>query len=459
MCVWVRSSANKPTVARLGGPTGRGALSFNRSLSQQLDSGSRTLNIGNNGGLTFVSLVMFETGIENLANMCLLDFKGINNERVMVSRTSTDATKLSFFLRDPAGFVCHMWSFGDIIEDTWLTLVGAYTTHDRRMTLKIGNETLRSSICNHSLPNLDFTQTLIGASTHAANPNLHGSIAGLYVVDAVLHDSQITEISDRMYRGDNTLQACATCPFNTFKTDVGNVQSSCSACPIHSSSVPAAVVVTNCTCNAGVTGDDGGPCTSCVAGTYKENTGSIPSTCVLCPITSYSTILGATNLSTCQSCPPNSDAPEGSNKRNNCTCNAGFTGADGDTCVLCAPGTFKFTSGSAACKMVACPAGQFASTLSSNVARMCGSAQNAPCPAELSTLMTGSSANFGNDGLFANVARSQVQSGPHTFMIDFQQTRSIQIVKFFNHMDAHVFRNNNAQIRVGQSIAWADNAI
>jgi hypothetical protein len=32
--------------------------------------------------------------------------------------------------------------------------------------------------------------------------------------------------------------------------------------------------LTNCTCNAGSTGPDGGPCTACVAGKYKTSTGS-----------------------------------------------------------------------------------------------------------------------------------------------------------------------------------------
>jgi len=459
MCVWVRSSANKPTVNHIGGPSQHCALSFNRSLSQQLDCGLRTLNIANNGGFTFVALVMFATGDDSVASMYLLDFKGTNNGRVIFSRTSTNSTKLSFFLRDSSGLICNLWSFDDIIENEWLTLVGMYTTHDQRMAFKIGNKTMRSFISNHSLSNFDVTQTSIGASTYALNPNFHGNIAGLYVVDAVLHDLQITEISDRMYRSDNILEACASCPFNTFKTGVGKMLSSCTACPPDSASAPAAVVVTNCTCNAGVIGDDGGPCTSCVAGTYKENTGSIPSTCDLYLITSYSTILGATNLSTCQSCPLNSDAPEGRNVRSNCTCNARFTGADGDTCIQCAAGTFKFTSGLAACIMVACPAGQFASAQASNVARMCGSAQNAPCPAVLSTLLAGSSADFGNDGLFTHVAQSSVQTGPHTFMIDFQQTRSIQIVKFFNRVDAQVLHSNGAQIRVGSSTAWASSTI
>jgi len=457
MCVWVRSSDNKPSVDPTGGPGRRGALSFDRSLSQYLDGGSRTLNIASNGGLTFVSLVMFATWDGSVANMCLLDFKGTNNERLVVSRTSADATKLSFYLRDAAGLICNMWSFGDIIENTWLTLVG--TSQDRTIIFKIGNGMLRSYACNNSLSDFRVTHTLLGASTYALNPDFHGLIAGLYIVDAALGDIEIAEISDRMARGDIVLQACASCPFNTFKVGVGNMLSSCAACPLNSASAPAAVVVTNCTCNAGVIGDDGGPCTLCVAGTYKEKTGSLPSTCDLCPITTYSTLLGATNISTCQICPPDSDGPRGSNVRSNCSCNAGFTGANGETYLQCAQGTFKFTSGSAACTTVACPSGQFASAQASNVARMCTSTQNIQCPATLSTVLAGGSAAYGNDGLFGSLAHSAVQAGPHTFMINFQQNRSIQFVKSFNRADVSGTRSDGAEIRVGSSTTWQHNTV
>jgi hypothetical protein len=63
--------------------------------------------------------------------------------------------------------------------------------------------------------------------------------------------------------------------------------------------------LTNCTCNAGWTGPDGGTCTACVSGKYKVLTGS--ALCTDCGAETYST----TASSTCSTCPSNSNWPAG----------------------------------------------------------------------------------------------------------------------------------------------------
>jgi hypothetical protein len=45
-----------PLYNSLGGPQGRGHVTFDRTKNQYLDAGSRTLNIATNGGLTMVAL-------------------------------------------------------------------------------------------------------------------------------------------------------------------------------------------------------------------------------------------------------------------------------------------------------------------------------------------------------------------------------------------------------------------
>ena len=58
----------------------------------------------------------------------------------------------------------------------------------------------------------------------------------------------------------------------------------------------------------------------------------------------------------CTACPPNSLSPAGSVAATDCTCNAGYTGANGAGCSPCVAGTFKAAAGSEAC--VGCPAGK-----------------------------------------------------------------------------------------------------
>jgi hypothetical protein len=52
-----------PVYNALGGPQGKGHVTFNRTKSQYLDAGARTLNIATNGGLTIVAVVRFTGAI------------------------------------------------------------------------------------------------------------------------------------------------------------------------------------------------------------------------------------------------------------------------------------------------------------------------------------------------------------------------------------------------------------
>ena len=50
--------------------------------------------------------------------------------------------------------------------------------------------------------------------------------------------------------------------------------SECTSCLDYSDSPTGSSVATNCTCNAGYTGSNGGTCTACTAGKYKPAAGA-----------------------------------------------------------------------------------------------------------------------------------------------------------------------------------------
>jgi hypothetical protein len=111
--------------------------------------------------------------------------------------------------------------------------------------------------------------------------------------------------------------------------DTGGVEK-----PVVPSSAPPGSV-TSCTCNAGFSGPDGGPCTACVTGKYKTLTGT--ATCTDCGAGTYSAAVGASTSSTCSACPSNSNSTAGSAALTSCTCNTGSTGPNGGPCatVIC----------------------------------------------------------------------------------------------------------------------------
>lgn len=153
--------------------------------------------------------------------------------------------------------------------------------------------------------------------------------------------------------------SCATCVAGKFKSVNGSA--ACTNCAAYSNSPATSIASTACTCNTGYTGSDGGPCLGCAAGYYKPTTGSVA----------------------CSQCPVNSNSPVNSTLLTACLCNAGFTGPDGGPCSICGAGKYKVGSGSGACQD--CSAG-FYSTLTAKTDATCTT-----CPTSTSAV-AGSSA-------------------------------------------------------------------
>ena len=117
---------------------------------------------------------------------------------------------------------------------------------------------------------------------------------------------------------------CLICENDMYKPEIGNA--SCLRCPAYSHSNQGSTALSACRCWDGYTGENGGMCTPCGAGTYKPS-----------------------GTAVCLPCPAFSNSPNASGTLSDCTCNAGFTGNNGGTCTVCGINTYKQGSGSAAC--------------------------------------------------------------------------------------------------------------
>jgi len=131
--------------------------------------------------------------------------------------------------------------------------------------------------------------------------------------------------------------SCELCPAGTFSSDFGSgTNLTCAVCPARANSPKGATSQASCSCNAGYEGDNGGPCTLCVAGSYKVTAGS--ESCTLCEEGKFGTETGALNGGFCQSCPLNTSAPSGSDDLSDCTCEIGTFGPAGGPCEPCPAG-------------------------------------------------------------------------------------------------------------------------
>jgi hypothetical protein len=185
---------------------------------------------------------------------------------------------------------------------------------------------------------------------------------------------------------------CVRCEAGKYSTTVGAAsESTCLGCPAHAHSPSGSDAAVDCLCNAGYTGANGGECSACVPGKFKDAPGPAsctecapgrylttagaylpeacvkcgpgtfsttsgadsPATCLACAAHTYSTTEGAPNASFCLECPQHASSPPGTSVLTGCRCNLGYFGQDGGLCEICAPDTYADALGTPAC--VACP--------------------------------------------------------------------------------------------------------
>jgi hypothetical protein len=210
-------------------------------------------------------------------------------------------------------------------------------------------------------------------------------------------DGQCVKCVAGKYKESAGSADCTHCAENTYSNVVGATSmSTCVPCAITASSPAGSVSSTSCQCNAGYTGTNGGTCTRCEPGSYKDFAGD--ANCDSCP-SGLTSPPGSTSSQSCsQYCAAGSTGPDGgpcewceegrykpspgsaacsicpsktlsqmgSDEVTDCKCNAGYTGSEGGPCLPCAPGTHKSTMGSAACNQ--CEAGKFSDI---DAARLC----------------------------------------------------------------------------------------
>jgi len=144
---------------------------------------------------------------------------------------------------------------------------------------------------------------------------------------------------------DTECKSCFTGKYSA--TNGATTENVCQQCPLNSNSTSGSIRGTDCKCNPGSNGQDGGPCDLCISGKFKVESGN--ETCTSCEIGKISQNVGGITDHVCQQCPPNSNSSYVGSQRQDCKCNPGFTGQDGGPCELCMPGKFNIAPGSDSC--------------------------------------------------------------------------------------------------------------
>ncbi len=156
---------------------------------------------------------------------------------------------------------------------------------------------------------------------------------------------------------------CSLCQAGKYSSSIAaNNASVCLACPADSHSSSGSTFLSNCVCNRGYTGSDGGTCVACEAGTYKFSAGV--GDCLVCP--SRSSSKPGSHFCHCNAGSVSASAA------NRCVCDAGltldslstrsvnqsgnfFNASSAEICIPCPTGTCKPSPGDHSCDISFCP--------------------------------------------------------------------------------------------------------
>jgi hypothetical protein len=202
-------SADLPVYNALGGPHGKGHVTFNRAQSQYLDAGPRTLNIATNGGLTIVAVVRF-TGTAGVWERIIDLGSGQDTNNLVLCRRWTNSGFYLVFQTQPSGpsnwvenrpvdyYIDNM-----IQQNTWVTVVVRYSASTRQYVVKVNNVADYTGIASDTVPDRTVSGTYIGKSWWSADAYLNGDMAGVFVVDEYLSTDATSAIADAMARGED----------------------------------------------------------------------------------------------------------------------------------------------------------------------------------------------------------------------------------------------------------------
>jgi streptogramin lyase len=190
----------------LGGPLGKGHVTFDRAQSQYLDAGARTLNIATNGGLTIVSVVRF-TGTAGSWERIIDLGNGPDKDNIVVARPLT-TSNVHVNVRNGASVIIDTTSSsGVLVQNSWLTVVVTYRASTREYWLTVNGVGVSTGISPAAVTDRTVSKTWMGRSNWGYNAALgydaffNGEMAGVFVLDEYLSTNATSAIADAMIRG------------------------------------------------------------------------------------------------------------------------------------------------------------------------------------------------------------------------------------------------------------------
>ena len=190
---------NSPTYFSSGGDGQQPYVNFNRANSQYLNFGSKTFNIATNGGFTAIAYLQFTGSAGNFER--IFDFGSGANALSIIefSRDGTlsdvyfSATNSSGTSYGNCGLVANSSNSGN-----WTVFAVRYTASNRLQELFVNGILNASSTASAAWTNRTKTNTYIGKDRFGTSAYLNANVAGLYVYDRSLTNTEMSSITNHL---------------------------------------------------------------------------------------------------------------------------------------------------------------------------------------------------------------------------------------------------------------------
>ena len=236
--------------------------------------------------------------------------------------------------------------------------------------------------------------------------------------------------------GAKGADSCLECPAGQWSPE-GSPD--CKMCPVNSAGPQRSGSISNCICNAGYTGPEGGPCVVCATGMDKDANGT--EACASCVAGQYQPELEATSARSCTTCATDTF----SNESTSAVCTACPTG------FKALPGT---TTSTDCCGLNSSPLNATIDCSTTNLAMSCGSGGIQSCPVLASSESDGGLSNDGNVVTGYTTPNPTVWPGNY-WDVYFQRVVDIVSVTVWNRpSSASLLVNFRIELTSNNGITW-----
>lgn len=192
------TSSNQPLYFSYSGFENNGFVQFDRTASDHLNGGSKTLNINTNGGFTTMVFMRF-TGTtvawERIFDFGNLFTNGGVNNYITFGRFDNSTTIFCEFFNGSTN-VARITGSNVITQNEWALFAVRYRKESRLVELFKNGVLLATTTASADILDRTVPITFIGRSNYEFDPYVNADIAGLYVLDKYLSTSEMGSIAE-----------------------------------------------------------------------------------------------------------------------------------------------------------------------------------------------------------------------------------------------------------------------